>query len=118
MPDAFFNQWMDETRPEPTAKELVVLSEKAKVDAAVEAAIGQSAMDHLVGLAILKRIGGYPEAEAFIRNKVPTYKKVMSGDLGEILASEYIDQCTEFDVPVKRLRWKDDRNTTMRGNDV
>lgn len=109
---------MDETRPDPTAKDLIVLSEKSKVDAAVKAAIGQSALDHLVGLAILKRIGGYPETETFIRNKVPTDKKVMSGDLGEILASEYIDQCTEFSVPVKRLRWKDDRNTTMRGNDV
>jgi hypothetical protein len=43
---------------------------------------------------------------------------VRSGDFGEILASEYIDQCTEYQVPIKRLRWKDDRNTTMRGNDV
>jgi hypothetical protein len=60
----------------------------------------------------------YSEAEAFIRNKVPTAKRAMSGDLGEILASEYIDQCTDFEVPIKRLRWKDDRNTAMRGNDV
>lgn len=118
MPHDFFNEWMDQTRPEASAQDLVVLTERATVDAAVESAIRQSALDHLAGLAILKRIGGYSEAEAFIRNKVPEYKKVMSGDLGEILTSEYIDQCTDFTVPVKRLRWKDDRNTTMRGNDV
>ncbi len=98
--------------------DLVVLREKAKVDSAVKAAIKQAAMDHLIGLDILNRIGGYSKASAFIRNKVPTDKKVMSGDLGEILATEYIDQLTEFEVPIKRLRWKDDRDTTMRGNDV
>src|SRR5262249_11484188 len=58
------------------------------------------------------------KTEAFIRNKVPTDKKTRSGDLGEILASEYIEQCTRYGVPIKRLRWKDDRQTTMRGNDV
>jgi hypothetical protein len=118
MPDAFFDDWMDQHRPDPSAADLVVLREKSKVDAAVESAIRQAAMDHLVGIEILKRIGGYPEAEAFIRNKVPTDKRAMSGDLGEILASEYIEQCTDFEVPIKRLRWKDDRNMAMRGNDV
>lgn len=118
MPNAFFDDWMEHLHPEPAAEDLVVLREKSKVRSAVESAIRQAAMDHLVSLDILTRIGGCPEAEAFIRNKVPTDKRVMSGDLGEILASEYIDQCTDFQVPIKRLRWKDDRNTTMRGNDV
>jgi len=118
MPNIFFDDWMDSQTPDPKASELVVLREKQSVGAAVTAAIRQAATDHLVGLEILKRIKAYPEAEAFLRNKVPSDKKVMSGDLGEILASEYIDQCTAYVVPVKRLRWKDDRNTTMRGNDV
>lgn len=118
MSDAFFDLWMDRDRPDPAAKDLVVLREKAKLRVAVELAIQEAALDHLVGLEVLERIGGYREAAAFIRNKVPTDKKVMSGDLGEILASEYIDQCMSFSVPIKRLRWKDDRDTTMRGNDV
>jgi hypothetical protein len=118
MADGFFNEWMAHDRPDPAAEDLVVLREKARTEAAVESAIRQTAVDHLVGIEILERIGGYPEAAAFIRNKIPTDKRVMSGDLGEILASEYIDQCTDFRVPIKRLRWKDDRNTTMRGNDV
>jgi len=118
MADGFFHEWMAHDQPDSAAEDLVVLREKAKTQAAVESAIRQAAVDHLVGLEILERIGGYPEAAAFIRNKIPTDKRVMSGELGEILASEYIDQCTDFRVPIKRLRWKDDRNTTMRGNDV
>lgn len=109
---------MDRSQPDLAARELVVLTEKRDIEKAVESAVHQAAMDHLVGIEILERIGGYREAAAFIRNKVPTDRRVASGDLGEILASEYIDQCTDFKVPIKRLRWKDDRNTTMRGNDV
>lgn len=118
MAEPFFVDWMDHNQPVSNAEELVVLREKASVTKAVHAAIKTAAMEHLVGLDMLKRIGGWDQTEAFIRNKVPTDKKVRSGDLGEILASEYIDQCMSYAVPIKRLRWKDDRDTTMRGNDV
>ena len=118
MPDPFFDDWMDREQPEAAAAELVILREKAKVEKAVVIAIRQTALDHLVGLEILERIGRNSKTADFIRNKIPTNKTVTSGDLGEILASEYIDQCTEYEVPIKRLRWKDDRDTTMRGNDV
>lgn len=118
MAQAFYRTWMEENRPDPAIPDLVVLREKKKARSAVENAIRQAALDHLVGLEIIEQMGDYPETLAFIRNKLPTEKRVMSGDLGEILASEFIDQCMQFAVPIKRLRWKDDRNTTMRGNDV
>lgn len=66
---------------------------------------------------ILRRLGR-PEAAAFIENKLPTTKSIRSGDLGEILATEYIVGETPYDVPIKRLRWKDHRNMAMRGDDV
>ena len=66
---------------------------------------------------ILRRLGR-PEAAAFIENKLPTTKSIRSGDLGEILATEYIASETPYDVPIKRLRWKDHRNMAMRGDDV
>ncbi len=113
MTQPFFNEWMDRIQPDTAAQDLVLLTEKEEVNEAVEAAVRQAAMDHLVGLEILERIGSYPAAAAFVRNKIPSDRRVRSGDLGEILASEYINQCTEFEVPIKRLRWKDDRNTTM-----
>jgi hypothetical protein len=61
---------------------------------------------------------GKAEAAQFIRNKLPTSKRIRSGDLGEILATEYIDAHTQYSAVVKRLRWKDHRNMAMRGDDV
>lgn len=66
---------------------------------------------------ILERLGK-KEAADFILQKLPTSKSMRSGDLGEILATEYVTQQTGYAVPIKRLRWKDHRNMAMRGDDV
>jgi hypothetical protein len=65
----------------------------------------------------LARLGKAAAAD-FIRQKLPTSRSIRSGDLGEILATEYIANQTTYTVPVKRLRWKDHRNMAMRGDDV
>jgi len=114
----FFNQWLAESRPDAAAPTLVVLQEIPGSRVRVCAAIEESVKDHLAGLDIVERIGSYPKALAYVRNKLPTSKRVRSGDFGEILASEYIHQCTNYEVPIKKLRWKDDRSVAMRGNDV
>ena len=66
---------------------------------------------------ILDRLGKGKAAD-FIRQKLPSKKTIRSGDLGEILATEYIIENTTFAVPIKRLRWKDHRNMPMRGDDT
>jgi hypothetical protein len=66
---------------------------------------------------VLERLGK-AEAADFVRQKLPESKAVRSGDLGEILATEYIAENTPYEVPIKRLRWKDHRNMAMRGDDV
>jgi uncharacterized protein DUF1837 len=66
---------------------------------------------------VLERLGKNAAA-AFVREKLPTSKSMRSGDLGEILATEYIAEQTDYAVPIKRLRWKDHRNMAMRGDDV
>jgi len=53
-----------------------------------------------------------------VRQKLPESKAIRSGDLGEILATEYIAESTPYEVPIKGLRWKDHRNMAMRGDDV
>lgn len=65
----------------------------------------------------LQRLGKEAAAK-FIRDKLPTTKKIRSGDLGEILATEFIAANTGYEVPIRRLRWKDHRNMAMRGDDV
>jgi hypothetical protein len=67
--------------------------------------------------ASIERLG-FTETLNTFRNVIPEDRKTRSGDLGEILCTEYVVQSTSFRVPVKKLRWKDDRDRTMRGNDV
>jgi hypothetical protein len=66
---------------------------------------------------VLERLGKGAAAE-FVRQKLPESKAIRSGDLGEIFATEYIAENTSYEVPIKRLRWKDHRNMAMRGDDV
>jgi hypothetical protein len=66
---------------------------------------------------ILNRLGKTGAAK-FISEKLPTTKSIRSGDIGEILATEYIAGHMGYEVPIKRLRWKDHRNMAMRGDDV
>ncbi|HTU91031.1 MAG TPA: Hachiman antiphage defense system protein HamA [Gemmataceae bacterium] len=110
--------WMDASRPDPAAENLVLLQERNGSRGLIEAAFRETVKDHLAGLSIIHRISGYKKSLAYIRNKMPRPIRVRSGDCGEILATEYIEQCTRYHVPIKRLRWKDDRDTTMRGDDV
>jgi hypothetical protein len=112
------DEWMEASHPEDGETRLVVLQEREGMRKLIEAAFEDTVKDHLAGISIIHRIKGYEKSLAFIRNKVPGKIKIRSGDCGEILATEYIEQCTEYRVPIKRLRWKDDRDTAMRGDDV
>lgn len=74
--------------------------------------------DHFVGEATIVQAGGYTKSAKIIANSLPSNKRTRSGDLGELLATEYLNSETPFDVPIKKLRWKSDRETPMHGNDV
>ncbi|MBT3270784.1 DUF1837 domain-containing protein [Candidatus Poribacteria bacterium] len=53
-----------------------------------------------------------------LSQRLPTTKTARSGDLGEILATEYVIRRLDVDVPILRLQWKDGRDTAMRGDDI
>ncbi|MDO6524621.1 SAVED domain-containing protein [Motilimonas sp. 1_MG-2023] len=74
-------------------------------------------IDPLSMARTLERLGK-PAAAAKLRIKLPEVTKIRSGDIGEILTTDYIDEKTVFSVPIKKLRWKDHRNMAMRGDDV
>lgn len=67
-----------------------------------------------------KRIAelGAPKTAELLREHVPTTKTARSGDLGEVLATEIAEQTLKFNVPIRRLRWKDGRNMALRGDDI
>jgi hypothetical protein len=74
--------------------------------------------DHFVGEQTIVKAGGYSKSAKIIANSLPSNKRTRSGDLGELLATEYLNSETPFIVPINKLRWKSDRQTAMHGNDV
>lgn len=65
----------------------------------------------------LKRLGKIAAAQKLI-TKLPEVQKIRSGDIGEVLTTDYIEEVTNFSVPIRKLRWRDHRNMAMRGDDV
>ena len=116
-----FKEWCDIIAAKVGAHGLSILSARSNhlpfaQDAIAAVVPGHYASeDHIA--RILERLGKNGAA-AFIREKLPISKSIRSGDLGEILATEYITEQTPYAVPIKRLRWKDHRNMAMRGEDV
>lgn len=66
--------------------------------------------------ADVKRLG-YKDASKILSTAMPQTPKGRSGDLGEILATELVEEEIGLRVPVRRLRYKDGRNMAMRGDD-
>jgi hypothetical protein len=60
---------------------------------------------------------GYKVAAKILSAAMPQTPKGRSGDLGEILATELVEEEIGLRVPVRRLRYKDGRNMAMRGDD-
>ena len=48
---------------------------------------------------------------------MPRTPRARSGEIGEIIATEFIEHHTDFRVPVRRLRYKDGREMALRGDD-
>lgn len=116
-----FPDWCTEAEEQVGNHALKVLT---SIDASLEAAVDAMAAvvpTHYASeerlAALLARLGKTASAE-YIENKLPEGPRIRSGDLGEILATEFIAEQTTFTVPIKRLRWKDHRNMAMRGEDV
>ncbi|MCY4320540.1 MAG: SAVED domain-containing protein [Alphaproteobacteria bacterium] len=61
---------------------------------------------------------GYPATAECIRTLLPEGTVGRSGDLGEILATEFVEEWLGYEVPVRKLRDKDHRDMAMRGEDV
>ena len=60
---------------------------------------------------------GYEKTLAVVRKDLPSSKKARSGDLGEILATEYVNRRLDFNVPIFPLRWRDHRELTSAHHD-
>lgn len=116
-----FKKWCDRTDQEVNGHELTVLTGLTGKFAIAQAELATIVPGHYAAedrvAQILGRLGKKRAAE-YVRQKLPKTKSIRSGDLGEILGSEYIEEATDYEVAVDRLRWKDHREMAMRGDDV
>lgn len=119
---AQFNDWcLSVDEPVGNHFRRVMTGQAASLPTGIQATAtivpGHYASEEQVARALTRL--GKPAAAALIEGKLPTTKAIRSGDLGEIYATEWIDeQSGGYRAPIKRLRWKDHRNMAMRGDDV
>jgi len=116
-----FAKWCVETEeavPKHKLRRLTVdVAQQAQAVHAVAKAIPDYYTDPQRTADLLKKLGK-PAAAAYVQQKLPTQASIRSGDLGEILCNAYLHEATPFNLGIKRLRWKDHRNMSMRGEDV
>lgn len=60
---------------------------------------------------------GYANAAAILAERLPQTARARSGELGEILATEIVENQLDYEVPIRRLRYKDGREMALRGDD-
>ena len=116
-----FDSWCDESEKEVSGHLLTVLrTDDDRKDIGVKA-VADELPQHYVSddryADILKKLGK-PAAARYLEEKLPRTEQIRSGDLGEILATSYIEQETDWDQTVKKLRWKDHREMPMHGDDL
>lgn len=115
-----YHLWCYRHIDENGGKQLWRLSERDGGRVAVEATLTiriRSHYDNLDRISEDIRDLGYPRAAAILAERMPRSSRARSGELGEILATELVEEHSQFQVPIRRLRYKDGREMALRGDD-
>ncbi len=116
LPSKLSIRWL--RRISSTSAGVPIYEERPKSRAPAMKELSKLLCDHFVGEDTIMKMGGYPKAANTIRNSMPISKRTQSGDLGELIATEYVDSQTPFKVPIRKFRWKSDRKMPMHGNHI
>lgn len=116
-----FEDWCDiEETAHGEKKTLCGLTEKAGGRAIIKEGLIKRVRSHYDKL---EQIAGdverlrFPGASAILKERMPRTLRARSGEMGEIIATEFIEFHTGFRIPVRRLRYKDGREMALRGDD-
>jgi hypothetical protein len=115
-----FDDWCGKEENEDKRKHFWTLAEKAGGRDAIRERLAETMRSHYERLdRIADDVArlGYEGAAELLRTVLPRTAKARSGELGEILATELVEEETGFRVPVRRLRYKDGREMALRGDD-
>jgi len=117
---SLFIKWCNSKRTTKKRKRYWIFTEKPRGRDAIQKALDATIRDHYEtskNIAADIRGLGFSKAAKILRERLPRTKKARSGELGEILATELVIEEMGFRVPVRRLRYKDQREVALRGDD-
>jgi hypothetical protein len=115
-----FVNWCDCNSADAGSKRLLKYTEKLGGRAAIATTlpkIMRSHYDDAVRIAQDAAQLGYTKAAALLAERMPRSKTARSGELGEILATDLVEEGLGYRVPIRRLRYKDGREMALRGDD-
>lgn len=115
-----FDEWCERDANEDGRKRLLRYTERQNGRAGIANRLPDLVRSHYDDMArIAEDIAalGYAGAAALLAERLPRTPRARSGELGEILASELVEEHLGFSVPVRRLRYKDGREMALRGDD-
>lgn len=117
---ALYKQWCESTKQQDKRKYYWTYVEKEGGREVIRKDLAKTIRSHYDRLERIaddvERLGCKVAAE-ILREAMPQTIKGRSGDFGEILATELVEEEIGLRVPVRRLRYKDGRNMAMRGDD-
>lgn len=73
--------------------------------------------DHYLGEKAMRGLKKNKAAKK-LRAHLPETRQIQSGDLGEILATDYTEEYTGYVVPIRKLRYKTSRNMPAYSEDA
>jgi hypothetical protein len=117
---SIFNTWIDRQEEINNLRTLHICTEVAGTRSQIAGDLKEVIRSHYNDLALIAddiQQLGYKDASAVLKARLPQTRKARSGDLGEILATEYIEYALGYVVPIRRLRYKDGREMALRGDD-
>lgn len=115
-----YSIWCDTATTDAEQKHYWRLTEKTVGRDAIRAELAETIRSHYEQLhQIADDIAtlGRPAAADILRERLPRTSKARSGELGEILATELVEENLGVRVPIRRLRYKDSREMPLRGDD-
>lgn len=97
------------------------VKEKGGIRESVKPALIEAIFDHHFPRqrikGALKRLG-FVEAAKYFSSYLPRDDKTRKGNFGEVVASEHLRQRYRYKMPVFKLRFMDNPNMPMRGEDI
>jgi hypothetical protein len=115
-----FTDWCECSSADTGQKRILKYSEKIGGREAISATLPEVMRSHYDDAArIAEDVAqlGYTKAAAILAERMPRSKRARSGEFGEILATELVEEGLGYRVPVRRLRYKDGREMALRGDD-